>query len=159
MRPIPELVAHEEAHAAVARWLGWEVVEIGYGRRGGSGFVRYSVPDGLRDPWRELLVTLAGNVSDVRTFLGHYTTSDPDVARDAEIGSILRAAKRIIRTGFLPKSSTDKWKAAFNLVSMQPIGRESLDGIERDLRAAWSEVSAILDSLAATGAQTGAQGG
>lgn len=131
----------------MARALGFTVKEIGYSKRGGSGWVRSSKPPGEATTRDELCVTLAGVVMDTRTGLLTYTAETASVAREVEIASIMRAAKRIVRTGFLPKTMTDKWKAALLLVSMQPtIGGESLDAIERDLREAWQRAAEILDA-------------
>jgi hypothetical protein len=139
-RPSPELVAHEEAHATVARWVGWTVEEVGYSSRGGSGFAKYLGPPADLGGWRELYVTLAGPVADTHSYAG----VDPETARDVFIGQIARKAKRI-GNGFEPKRDSDEWKAARTLVGMC----DSPEEIERELRAAWVKVSSILDEDAA----------
>jgi hypothetical protein len=133
-----ELIAHEEAHATVARWVGWTVTEVGVSKRGGSGFARYIAPAFDLGGWRELYVTLAGPVSDTRTYL---TPEYDDGAREVVVRQIARKAKRHMRSGFVPKRDSDEWKAARILVGMHA---DSLDEIERELQDAWDEVASIL---------------
>jgi hypothetical protein len=140
--PTAELVAHEEAHATVARRVGWTVTEIGYGPRGGSGFARYLAPSHDLGGWHELYVTLAGPIADARIY-----ADDQDIAREVVIGQIVRKAKRIIGSGFEPKRDSDEWKAARILVAMHSRIGFTLDlgEIEQDLRESWAEVASILE--------------
>jgi hypothetical protein len=145
LEPEEALIAHEEAHATVARALGWIVLEVGYSERGGRGWAYYAMPS-TATPSDELCVTLAGPVMEARTIHLSYSPEAEAVSREVMIGQVMRAAKRNARTGFAPKTSTDTWKAALLLVSMQPTGEESFDAMERDLREAWERAAKILDA-------------
>ncbi|MBA3844249.1 MAG: hypothetical protein H0X39_16810 [Actinobacteria bacterium] len=133
--PSVELVAHEEAHVAVARWVGWEVIGITYGKRGGSGKAEYLRPAYDLNDWRELYVTLAGIVSDA-----HHYGDDPEY----HVALILKKARRIEATGFAPVREDDHWKAARILVAMSRWCRDATQHREEELRAGWAEVQNIL---------------
>ena len=88
------MIAHEEAHATLARANGWEVTEIRYSKRGGSGQAHYLAPTSDLGTWRELCVTLAGIVSDTNEF-------GDDI--EVHIGKILRKT-RTNRQGLHPSA-------------------------------------------------------
>jgi hypothetical protein len=138
--PEPWLVAHEQAHATVARHVGWHVLEVGFSPRGASGSAKYLMPPGDEGTWRELYVTLASQVSDVRhdPLLSKHAAQ----AREGICREIVRKTKCFLRQpDWRPARSDDEWKAALILTQLHG-DRPEL--IERELREAWDEVETIL---------------